>query len=186
MLLSTKYLHALDVVSTYHGQDLRKDNKTPYISHPLTVMQLVYEMGYKDEDILVAALIHDLLEDTNITEQEIVKDFGKHVLDLANEVSTKDKTLTRQQKYKYKIDQIGKLSKKAAVIKFADVLHNTKHLIYQSNHYPNIEKKFHGGFKRKAKFERERLEQFKIHHKFIKQMDELEQAVMQLEGLVKA
>jgi len=185
VLLSKKYLTALDVVIKYHNGNLRKDKKTPYVTHPLIVMHLVYEMGIKDEDILVASLLHDLLEDSHITESEIKNTFNKKVLDLVKELTVdKDPTWDLKTKTAKKIESIKNLSKEAAIIKFADMLHNNTHLVMQIKQTPEIEKYFKSGFKHKAKLERARLEQLKKHHTHIKQIDELEKVVVELEKLV--
>lgn len=185
MLLSKKYLTALDVVIKYHSGNLRKDKKTPYVTHPLIVMHLVYEMDVKDENILIAALLHDLLEDSEITESEIVNTFNTKVLALVKELTVaKNPNWDLQTKTKKKIESIKKLSNDAAIIKFADMLHNNTHLVMQIKQTPEIEKYFKAGFKHKAKLERARLEQFKKYHTHIKQIDELENVVVELEQLV--
>lgn len=184
MLLSKKYLKALDMVINYHKGIYRKDKRTPYVTHPLIVMHLVYEMGIRDEDILVASLLHDLLEDTKITQKEIKNTFGPKVLSLVLELTVDNENLDLKTRTNNKIASIQKLSKDAAIIKFADLLHNNTHLVMQIKQTPEIEKYFKAGFKHKAKLERARLEQFKKYHKHIKQIDELENVVVELEQLV--
>ena len=88
-----------------------------YITHPLAVCQMIKEQGY-GEDFQIAALFHDLLEDTNATENEI--------LQLGNDqILTAVKLLTKQKGYDMK-EYVGaiKNNKIAFVVKAADRLHN--------------------------------------------------------------
>ena len=90
-----------------------------YITHPIAVCQLVKEQGY-GEDYQIAALFHDLLEDTDATEGEILQ-YGNH------EVLTAVKLLTKQKGYDM-AEYIGgiKNNKIAFAVKAADRLHNLR------------------------------------------------------------
>ena len=76
---------AFDYARSHHEGQLRKDG-SPYITHPLEVAHLVAELGL-DADSVMAALLHDTIEDTDATHEEISKLFSPTVADLVEGVS---------------------------------------------------------------------------------------------------
>ncbi len=78
---------ALNTAVQYHNGQFRKDGYTPYIVHPIEVMRKVWKWGITNPTILSAALLHDTLEDTSLTQQELRDDFGNDVYILVNELS---------------------------------------------------------------------------------------------------
>jgi len=71
--------YALQFAAKAHKGQLRKGTDTPYIVHPLEVVDIVSEMT-EDTEILVAAALHDVLEDTDVKPEEIRENFGENVL----------------------------------------------------------------------------------------------------------
>lgn len=70
-----------------HGAQTRKgDHTTPYIVHPVTVA-LILSRYSDDEDTIIAGLLHDTLEDTDLTEEEIEREFGPKVLGMVKDVT---------------------------------------------------------------------------------------------------
>ena len=92
-----------------HGDQMRKDNKTPYIEHPTRVVKMLQSIGMKDREVLAAAYLHDVLEDTN----EDISEFPQRVQKIVSELTkTGDKNA-------YLNDFVNK-SKDAILIKMAD------------------------------------------------------------------
>jgi (p)ppGpp synthase/HD superfamily hydrolase len=91
----------------------------PYINHPLKVCKLIYSCGEKKCDILVAALLHDVVEDTDTTIQEIDKNFGTRVASIVLEV-TDDMSLSQKERKELQVLKAPKLSREAKIIKVAD------------------------------------------------------------------
>ena len=93
-VMTIHFLQALDFAAHKHSNQRRKDPaKTPYINHPIAVANiLLSEAGITDESVLIAALLHDTVEDTDTTFDEIDQRFGTVVRDIVAEV-TDDKTL---------------------------------------------------------------------------------------------
>src|SRR5688572_29539451 len=84
----TGIARALKFAAGKHRLQKRKDHQTPYINHPIEVLQILSTVGgVTDNDILIAAVLHDTLEDTETTPEEIEKEFGQRVLELVKEVS---------------------------------------------------------------------------------------------------
>ena len=139
-----QYNHNLDAKRLYaafqyadqaHSGQLRKDG-SPYITHPLAVAEIVAELEL-DTDSIIAALLHDCIEDTGATHEEIAKLFGATVADLVEGVTK----LTRVQYTSKEEEQMENLRKmlmamakdiRVILIKICDRLHNMRTMEYQT------------------------------------------------------
>lgn len=108
----------------HDGQKRVADRSLPYITHPFSVALLVAEDGAHD-DVVVAALLHDTLEDTATTREEIVEAFNGRVADLVAAVSEvrQDGAAWRERKMKY-LDLLGRSDDDALLIAAADKIDN--------------------------------------------------------------
>lgn len=123
----TLYACAAAAASDWHKKQRRKTkDKTPYINHPLEVVNiLVRYAGVTDAEVLAAAVLHDAVEDTYTT-LELVKDlFGDKVAKYVEEV-TDDTSLPTTDKKKAQVEHVKHASNNAKLIKMADKLHNLK------------------------------------------------------------
>lgn len=104
-----------------HSQQTRKDkDKTPYIIHPMGVARAIVEYGQEyDATVIQAALLHDTIEDTQTTFEEIEANFGVTIRRFVEEV-TEDKKLTRPERKQWWIDTAAQKSPKASLIILAD------------------------------------------------------------------
>jgi len=118
-----------------HEGQMRRDG-SPYITHPTAAAEIVAEMGL-DEESLIAALLHDVIEDTLLTHNDIAKQFGTAVADIVEGVTK----LTRVQYTSKEDQQMENLRKmlmamakdiRVILIKIADRLHNMRTMDYQS------------------------------------------------------
>lgn len=115
-----KVLTALCFAARKHKGQQRRDKKTPYINHPIAVAALLNRVGkVTDVATLQAALLHDTLEDTDTTAEELEQYFGKDVRFLVQEL-TDDKSLPREERKRLEIDRASNLSLRAKQIKLAD------------------------------------------------------------------
>ena len=118
-----------------HGSQLRKDG-SPYISHPLAAASICAGMGL-DEDSIIACLLHDTIEDTDATHEEVSKLFGSEVADLVEGV-TKLTRVVYTTKEEAQMENLRKMllamSKdiRVILIKIADRLHNMHTMNFQS------------------------------------------------------
>ncbi len=118
-----------------HGGQMRKDGKTPYIVHPLSVAGILADM-HADQDVLIAALLHDVPEDTKHSLVEIKRLFGEKIAFLVSGITKLSKVHYRNNMPEREIKSLKKLflhsSKdlRVIIIKLADRLHNMRTLGY--------------------------------------------------------
>lgn len=125
-----RLLIAAEFAANKHAHQRRKGVRAvPYVNHPLAVAALLATVGgVDDEDVLVAALLHDTLEDTDATPAEIQAKFGDVVLGYVMEV-TDDSSLPKAERVRLLLQRAPRLSKGAKLIKLADQIHNIRSII---------------------------------------------------------
>ena len=126
-------MKAYNYAKKYHGDQLRKSGE-PYIVHPLNVAYILADMGL-DDSTISAALLHDVVEDTEITENDITKEFGQEISEMVVGVTKLGNisfaSLEEQQAENYRkmFLAMGK-DIRVIIIKLADRLHNMRTLKY--------------------------------------------------------
>jgi len=116
-----------------HKDQFRKSGE-PYITHPVEVAKILINLGM-EETVVIAGLLHDVLEDTNVTPLELEKEFGKDVLSLVDAI-TKLERLSFYPTEAYKAQNLRKMfiamakDIRVIIIKLADRLHNMQTLQY--------------------------------------------------------
>lgn len=122
-------IDALAFSAEKHKYQRRKGNfKIPYINHPIKVCQLLINCGETDLIMLTAALLHDVLEDTDTSYHEIEEHFGKEVALIVQEV-TDDMQLPKRIRKQLQIEKAPLFSTSAKLIKIADKTCNMHDLI---------------------------------------------------------
>lgn len=107
-------------------------HKTPYVNHPINVCTILsVEAGIKDDAVLMAALLHDVVEDTDATFADVEQQFGPDVASLVREV-TDDKSLEKQERKRLQIENASKTTSRAKLIKLADKLDNLRDLLKET------------------------------------------------------
>jgi len=121
---------AIRFAADKHRNQRRRDSaKSPYINHPIEVVQLLWEVGgVRDMSVLLAAILHDTIEDTDARPEEISDRFGEEVLSLVLEV-TDDKGLPKARRKRLQIETAPHKSHGAKLIKLADKSCNVRNLI---------------------------------------------------------
>lgn len=124
---TTALLEALHFAATKHRDQRRKDKEaSPYINHPIRVAQLLAsEGGVTDLVTLQAAILHDTVEDTETTPEELERLFGPAVRQLVAEV-TDDKSLPKAERKRLQIEHTPHLSPQAKQLKIADKTANVQ------------------------------------------------------------
>ena len=122
-------LKATQFAALKHCDQRRKDGKTPYIIHPISVAMILAEIGsIEDLEILSAALLHDTLEDTDTSAHELDKNFGSRVRIIVEELTDND-MLTFSQSKQMQIENAPYLSKNATLVRIADKISNVSDVI---------------------------------------------------------
>ncbi|XP_069899402.1 guanosine-3',5'-bis(diphosphate) 3'-pyrophosphohydrolase MESH1 isoform X2 [Dipodomys merriami] len=126
---AARLLEAADFAARKHRGQRRKDPEgTPYINHPIGVARiLALEAGVTDTAVLQAALLHDTVEDTDTTPEELELRFGAQVRRLVEEV-TDDKALPKAERKRLQVERAPHGSPGARLLKLADKLHNLRDL----------------------------------------------------------
>jgi guanosine-3',5'-bis(diphosphate) 3'-pyrophosphohydrolase len=110
-----------------HRDQRRKDPEaSPYINHPISVAQVIAEVGGVDDpDVLAGALLHDTLEDTETTPEELEEAFGAKIRAIVESV-TDDNDLPKQRRKDLQIEHAATLSPEAALVKLGDKISNVQ------------------------------------------------------------
>lgn len=125
-----KVIDSILFAAESHAGQLRKDGNTPYINHPLEVMHLLaHTGGVEDQEILIAAILHDVVEDTPITPQEISDRFGERVTKIVLEL-TDDKSLSKEERKKQQLFTADQLSDAAKLVRISDKICNVYDILY--------------------------------------------------------
>ncbi len=122
--MNEKLLKAVSYAAMKHDGQKRKDGKTPYIAHPFRVcLTLRHAFGVEDDEVLMAALLHDVIEDTTADFDEVEAEFGMKVAEWVALLS-KDKRLpkgTREPAYEA---QVSGAPVEVQLVKLADLHDN--------------------------------------------------------------
>jgi guanosine-3',5'-bis(diphosphate) 3'-pyrophosphohydrolase len=120
-------LEALDFAAERHSAQRRKGpDAAPYVNHLIEVAMLVACVGQVDDvEVLIAAVLHDVLEDTPTTSAEVDQRFGSRVRGLVDALS-EDKSLPRRQRRELMLAQLPSTDACVRIIKLADLSSNIK------------------------------------------------------------
>ena len=120
-------LRAASFAAYKHRNQRRKDaDASPYINHPLGLARvLAEEGGVTDPATLCAALLHDTIEDTDTTPEELEREFGAEICALVLEV-TDDKSLLKAERKRAQMEHAAHISDKAKRVKLADKICNLR------------------------------------------------------------
>ena len=129
--LAVALLTALSFAARKHRDQRRKGVEAPpYINHPIEVADILARIGGVDDvTVLQAALLHDTVEDTQTSPDELDREFGSAVRTLVEEV-TDDKTLPKSERKRLQIEHAPHLSPRAKLIKLADKICNVRDVMH--------------------------------------------------------
>lgn len=113
-------------VRAHEGQT-RKESGAPYIMHPRAVAETLKTHGFRDE-VIAAALVHDTVEDTSVTVEDVRRELGEEVARLVEPVTHDDSLSWEEKKQKY-IDTVRAASDEVKAISVADKIHNAQSFI---------------------------------------------------------
>jgi len=122
-----RLLKALSFAAHKHRDQRRKDvESSPYINHPISLANILCNEGHvTDVNVICAALLHDTVEDTDTTPEELEREFGKEITGIVMDV-TDDKTLEKGERKRRQIEHAAHISDQAKLVKLADKISNLR------------------------------------------------------------
>lgn len=128
--MSSALTRAVLFAEAAHRGAARRYTGEPYINHPVEVAGIVARHG-GGEELVVAALLHDVLEDTRATKAEIVRMFGPRVATIVHELTDRYTPaafpeLNRDERKRREAERLGLVSLGAKLVKLADILSNAR------------------------------------------------------------
>lgn len=118
-----RILEAVDFAGKAHKGHFRKGTTIPYITHPINA---AYSLLWRKcpTDAVIAAILHDTLEDTKVSYDELVRNFGEEVASIVKDVTEPDRNDTRENRKKHTIDTIRSLKLNSLLVALADKYDN--------------------------------------------------------------
>ena len=131
-MIDKAYRYAVE----HHGEQKRKDG-SPYVTHPIAVAQIVAEELHLDSESIVAALLHDTIEDTDVTYEDVSREFSPTIANLVEGVSKLSRvvyTTKEEEQMENLRKMLMAMSRdiRVILIKIADRTHNMRTMEYQS------------------------------------------------------
>lgn len=135
-------IRAASFAAHKHRDQRRKDAAaTPYINHPLAVaLVLSSEGGIEDIETLCAALLHDVVEDTETTPEELEREFGSEIGTIVAEV-TDDKSIEKADRKRLQVEHAAHISHKAQLVKLADKICNLRDVANSPPHWWDLKRR---------------------------------------------
>ena len=125
----SRILSAATFAAERHRDQRRKGkDASPYINHPLALASLLAGCGERDPTVLMAALLHDTVEDTATTFADLEQAFGAEVAAIVREV-TDDKALPKAERKRLQVEHAAHLSRRAMLVKLADKICNLRDIL---------------------------------------------------------
>ena len=124
---------AIEFATKKHSGQFRKSTTIPYILHPLEVLQILYSMR-ADTNVMIAGVLHDTVEDTDTTLDEIREIFGSDVAELVA-FNSEDKSKSWDERKQHTIDELANANERVKMLIMADKLSNIRSI---ARDYKNI------------------------------------------------
>ena len=123
-----KVLSAIEFAVKAHMRQLRKGTDIPYVIHPISVGKILVENNCPEECV-IAGILHDTLEDTDVTREDLARLFGKEVADIVLGASEPDKSDTWENRKQHTIEYLKTAPENIRMVACADKLHNLRSII---------------------------------------------------------
>lgn len=117
----------IEFIKNKHAGKMRKFSKEPYSVHPIRVAETLKQMN-ENNNLIKAAYLHDTIEDTNTTFEEISEKFGLKVANLVKELTSDQSAIKEMGKAQYLTKKMNSMSMEALTLKLADRLDNVSDL----------------------------------------------------------
>ena len=122
-MISSTYQKAIEFAAEAHEGQKRKKSDIPYISHPYAVAAILQQQKCK-EHVIIAGVLHDTVEDTDVTIEDLLREFGQVIADIVAGVTEPSKDLSWEQRKTNMVNVIKTAPKEVKFVSCADKLHN--------------------------------------------------------------
>jgi guanosine-3',5'-bis(diphosphate) 3'-pyrophosphohydrolase len=144
---------ALRVAAAAHEGQTRKASGLPYITHPVAVAMLLQQHGFTDEEILAAALLHDVVEDTAVNRADIAGQFSERVVELVEHLTERKRDESGRKRpwedrKREHLAHIRTAPLAARAIILADKLHNLRTMAFDIDQGQDLSRRFSASFDR--------------------------------------
>lgn len=126
-MIKDRVIKAYNFAEKAHEGQVRKFSGLPYFSHPKGVARVIEDLTGREE-LIIVSFLHDTLEDTNTTYDDIEKEFGIEIADLVLELTSDNEIQNKHGKKYYLSSKIVDMSTAARIVKLADRYHNILYL----------------------------------------------------------
>ena len=123
--MNNTLVRAIEFALIAHKGQCRKGTQIPYVVHPIAVAQTLIDIGCSEE-VIIAGLLHDTIEDTEVTREEIRKKFGERVVEIVTGVSESDKSDTWENRKRHTIEKLKSAPIEILLVECADKLDNIR------------------------------------------------------------
>lgn len=121
--------HALSFAARAHAHQKRKGTAVPYIVHPVGVMLVLMEFEVQEPELLAAALLHDTVEDTATTLEDLRREFGAPIASIVEGCSEPDKDDGWENRKRHTIEYLKTARREILLVSAADKLHNLRSMV---------------------------------------------------------
>jgi (p)ppGpp synthase/HD superfamily hydrolase len=136
---------ALEFAAGAHGEERREGDRAPFIVHPLEVASLLHAFGF-DDCVTAAAVLHDTLEETEVSDSELEERFGPRVAELVRVLTENEEIADWPERKGALREQVAKAEFEAAAIFAADKVSKVRELRMRLSHEPDFTER-EGGLK---------------------------------------
>ena len=153
---------AIELAAQAHYGQYRKGTETPYITHPYAVGLILMREGCSDA-VVIAGILHDTVEDTDLTLECIRKSFGEPIAKIVDACS-ENKSLKWRERKTELIEKLKTASTEICLVTCADKLHNLRTVISEYDVIgERVWERFHGGKEAQSWYYRSILESLRLH-----------------------
>jgi (p)ppGpp synthase/HD superfamily hydrolase len=130
---------ALVIAAAAHEGQVRKYTGEGYVTHPMAVAEMLLEYGIEDPEMHAAALLHDVVEDTELTVEDVEKEFDWKVAVLVNQLTKLVLPgVPRAKRKEIEALRLAKASAAVQTIKYADLLHNHESIVVHDPKFARV------------------------------------------------
>ncbi len=172
---------AAKIAALAHAGQVRKGDGSPYVAHPFMLALMLVRNGFSDTPV-AAALVHDVLEDTDFGEEKLREALGDEITGIVKEVS-EDKSLVWEERKEKYIEAVRRGSVEAKAVSLVDKIHNLQSILAaHASLGPVVWERFNRGREKKVALEEQTLAMFKEswQHPLIEEYEELVKKLQQV------